>query len=542
MSAAYGIDLSRFPWSRPLVTACLRDYASVAGLFAGNPRDPLAWRRTIAAVQGATRDHAGLGELLRAQLARRGAPGAALENAAALSDPRTVAIVTGQQAGLFGGPLYTLLKAVTAVQLARRVEREHGVRTVPVFWVEAEDHDWKEIRSVDVLDQEHNLREVIAPDLPGGGRLPVYRLLFASGIAATLSDLVAALPPTGFTNDLEQRLARHYRPGTSVALAFAGLMDELLGSEGLVVFEAYDPAAKPLVSDLFVGELTNPGRTAASINDAARTMKALGHAPQIEATEEGVALFYLGTEGRLPIRRRGATFVVGDMERTEAALLEEAESRPEQFSPNVFLRPLVQDRLLPTVCYVAGPAELAYQAQLGGLYKAFGVEAPLLMPRVSATILDSAAARFLERHELSLEALAVPEDKALSDLVERSIPAGVEQAIREMENALADRGQTVKSAILSVDPTLAGAVDTTLDKMRDTLQSLHNKIVQAGKRNDETLRRQFKRTYALVYPGGGPQERVLGAVFFLNRYGPALVQELLQTLPLETDQHYVVTI
>ncbi len=542
MTNAQPLDLNRFPWSRPLVTACLREYPSVASLFAGDPRDPRAWRKMVANVQGVSRDHEAISRLLAAQLTRRDAPSPARDAALGLADARTVAIVTGQQAGLFGGPLYTILKVITTIQLARRLEREQGVRAVPVFWVDAEDHDWKEVRAAHVLNAEHSLCDITAADLPGAGRLPVHRLTFDAGIAATISDLVANIPPSAFTNGLQERLSRHYHPGIGVGRAFAGLMDDLFGAQGLVIFEAYDPAAKPLVADLFAGELDHPGRTASLVNDAALAMKAIGHAPQIEPAPDSVALFYLSDDGRVPIKYRGEKFLIGDVAHAPAALRQEAAAHPECFSPNVLLRPLVQDRLFPTVCYVAGPSELAYQAQLGGVYEAFGVQAPLLFPRVSATLIDSAAARFLERHHLSPDALSLDEDTALSRLIERGLPTGVEDALRVMQDTVTERGHALKDAIAGLDPTLTGAVDTTLDRMRDTLQSLHSKIVHAAKRNDDTLRRQFKRTYALVYPGGAPQERTLGVAFFLNRYGPELISELLEALPLDTDQHYVLTL
>ena len=537
-----GIDLNRFPWNRPLVTACLRDFPSVSSLFAGNPSDRTAWRDTIGRAQGSARDHGALSRVLVDQLTKRNAPLPAREAAVALADARTVAIVTGQQAGLFGGPLYTILKAITAIQLARRLEQQEGIRAVPVFWVEVEDHDWDEVRTVHLLDAEHNLRHLTADDPPGAGRLAVGRLSFDARIDDTVSQTIAALPPSAFTAELHAQLARHYRAGATMAEAFAGLMDDLFGPHGMVVFEAHDPAAKPLVGDLFVEELAHAGRTTHLALEAAAAMQRLGHAPQIEPVENSVALFYFTAEARLPIKRRDGDFTIGETVRTAADLIDEAASHPERFSPNVLLRPLVQDRLFPAVCYVGGPAEIAYQAQLGANYRALGVEQPLLFPRVSTTLLDSAAVRFLERHNLSLEDLHADEESVLKRIIEQSLPTDVEDALRLMQEATTERAGTLKNAILRLDPTLTGAVDTTLDRIRDTLQSLHGKIIQAGKRNDETLRRQFKRTYALVFPGGAPQERVLGSVFFLNRYGPGLIQKLIDVLPLDTDQHYALTL
>ena len=139
-------------------------------------------------------------------------------------------------------------------------------------------------------------------------------------------------------------------------------------------------------------------------------MARLGHAPQVESAEDAVSLFYLDEHGRRSIRWRDREFVIGDTSHTANALQQEATDHPERFSPNVLLRPIVQDKLFPTVCYVAGPSELAYQAQLGGVYRWLGVEAPLLYSRASATLLDSASLRFLDRHQVPLEALQVQDE------------------------------------------------------------------------------------------------------------------------------------
>jgi bacillithiol synthase len=537
-----GLDLAGFPWHRPLTLACLRDFPSVAPLFAGNPRDPHAWRGSIARVQASTRDHAVISQLLTTQLTRRGAHPIAVEAAQSLADRQTVAVVTGQQAGLFGGPLYTVLKAVTTIQLARQVERDHHVRAVPVFWIEADDHDWEEIRVSHVLNADHHLQDIVATDVPGAGKQSVGSLRFDDRIAETVSALLAALPASAFTEDLRAQLVRHYRPGAGVAQSFAGLLDGLFAAHGLVVFEAYAADVKPLASTVFVRELAHPGRTSKLAQDAARLMTSLGHAPQVEPADDSVALFYHGPDGREAIKHRDGAFHIGRISRPLDDLQNEAATHPERFSPNVLLRPIVQDFLLPTICYVAGPSELAYQAELGEVYRAFDVAAPLLMPRVSATLLDSAAARFLERHQLTVTDLHAEEDAALKRIIERSLPVGVDEAIDAMQRAIGDRAPSLRDAVSGVDATLGGAVDTTLEKMRDSLKSLHGKIIQATKRNDETLRRQFQRTYALVYPGGEPQERVLGIVFFLNRYGPEFITQLLSVLPLATDQHYVLTL
>ena len=234
---------------------------------------------------------------------------------------------------------------------------------------------------------------------------------------------------------------------------------------------------------------------------------------------------------------------VSSGETFEAAILQaEAIAHPERFSPNVLLRPVIQDRLFPTICYVAGPSELAYQAQLGAIYEAFGVQVPLLYPRANATILDSAALRFLERWQLPLELLHAQGEIALNKLLESLLPAALESGLEGLVADVATRLDGLKSVIAEVDPTLTGATDTTRDRMQDMVKSLHAKIIHASKKKDETLRRQFMRTQALAFPHAEPQERVVDLPFFVNRYGQAVVDRLLEGLPLDMGLHFVLSL
>jgi bacillithiol biosynthesis cysteine-adding enzyme BshC len=541
-SVRAAIDFERLPWVRPLVRAYTRQFDAVAPLFAGNPADPAAWRNAIARVHMRPPDRARLCESLTRQLTERGAPGEALLAAQALEQPSSVAILTGQQAGAFGGPLYTLLKAVTALQLARRLSDEHGIPATAVFWVDAEDHDWEEVRTAHVLDADLKPRAVELPRLSGAGAQPAGSLLLDDRIEAAIGQLEGALPPTEFRSQALGALRRRYAPGVTLGRAFAGWLDELLGRERLVVFESGDPAAKPLVAGIFARELEYPCRTTRLAREGGSAMSALGHEPQVEPAEDGTALFYLDGAGRRLIRFDGRDYVIGDQRRPPAALREEAAEHPERFSPNVLLRPIVQDRVFPTVCYVGGPSELAYQAQIGRVYPAFEVEVPLLFPRASATLLDSAAARFLDRSGLPLEDLQRQDESALNRLLEQHLPAGLDRALDASAQAIAAEVARIAQPVTALDPTLAGALETTRTRVQGAIKGLHAKIIQAAKRKDETLRRQFARTQALAFPYGEPQERTLNTVFFVSRYSLDIGRRLLDELPLETDRHYVLTL
>lgn len=412
---------------------------------------------------------------------------------------------------------------------------------VPVFWVEAEDHDWAEVRSATVLDANLQPKQIALPDPDGAGTVPVGWLTLDARAAESLTALEATLPQTDFTGWTAGMMRRAYASGTSVGAAFATLLDALLGPHGLVVFESSDPAAKPFAAELFARELQFPGRTSALAADAGATLEALGHEPQVVPQRDSIALFHMDT-GRQPIRRVDGAFAAGTERYASAQLVEAAVDHPERFSPNVLLRPIVQDTLFPTIAYVAGPSELAYLGQLRGVYEHFGVPMPLICQRGTATLMDSTSARFLSRYQLPIDALQPQDDAALNRLLESQLPKEVDEALTQADQHVRRVMARVMEVIPAVDPTLAGAAKTTLGKMEHDLRGLHNKVIQAAKRRDETLRRQFTHAQSQIFPLGHPQERTLGMVYFLNRYGPALVDRLLEELPLDAGHHWLITL
>ena len=525
------VDIRRFPWVKKLAADYAFQFSALAPFFSGDPAARASWTAAIANAQRHPRQRAELSAILSAQLERRGTPAAAREAAARLADPAAVAIVTGQQARLFSGPLFTLYKGLTAAKLAAQVSSEHGVSAVAVFWVEAEDHDWDEVASVSVLDRDMQRRTITMPPPPGAGHSPIGAIAIDSRITAVIDELAAALPPTEFTDELLTDLRRAYEPGVSMSAAFARVMDRLLGDLGVIVFECSDRAAKPLAREIFAHEVANPGRTWTLATDAGRRLTAGGYHTQVDgAAQTGAALFRIDGS-RTAVEPNGAP-----------GLEEEARSRPETFSPNVLLRPIVEDALFPTVCYVSGPNELAYLAQLRGVYEHFGVPMPLFVPRSSATILDSASARFLEKHELPFEALQARDESALNRLLAASLPESVDRGLKEAAEAIDEKMAALIASVPAIDPTLEGAARSTLGKLQHDLAALRGKVISAAKKRDETLRRQFFRAQAQAFPDGVPQERALSSVALLNRYGPALVERLVEELPLDPRHHWVLTL
>ena len=535
------IDIRRFPWIRRLAADYAFDYERVAEFFAGHPEDPAAWRGAIARAQAHPRQREALAALLEAQQRRRGAPAEAIAASAHLRDPKSVAVVTGQQAALFGGPMFTLLKAITAINCARRVRQEHGVTAVPVFWIEGEDHDWNEVKSCGVLDADLNIQHVALGDPGGAHHTAVARVRLDDSVAAAIEGLQAVLQKTEFTDALLDSLRRAYQPGIGMAEAFGRWLEATLGQHGLVVYDASDPAAKPLAANLFARELETAGATAQLAVAAGDVLQSRGYHAQAIPQDGTVALFYLNS-GREPIKRTSGGFAVGDRTVADADLQLEARQHPERFSPNVLLRPLVQDTLFPTACYVAGPNELGYLGQLKGVYDAFGIPMPLIQQRASATVVDANTMKFLTRNEFPFDALRAQDEAALNELLKSQLPPSLEASLQDASRALDDRIGRLAQEVAQVDTTLEGAARSTLSRMQDDLKKLHVKVIQAAKRKDDTLRRQYHHAQTQAFPGGHPQEREVGFVTFLNKYGPTLVDRLREEIPIEMGIHWVVQV
>jgi bacillithiol biosynthesis cysteine-adding enzyme BshC len=375
----------------------------------------------------------------------------------------------------------------------------------------------------------------------GAGRRPVGRVPLPADIERALDELEQTLPPTEFTAETIATLRACYRKDLSMSDAFGHLMDRLLGPLGIVVFDGSDPAAKRWAAPLFARVLTNPGHTSRLAARAGDALVAAGYHAQVVPQPDAIALFYM-RDAREPLRFVDGRFHAGTDSWAPDELLAELDAHPEHFSPNVLLRAVVQDRLFPTIGYVAGPSELAYLGQLRDVYAFHETPMPLIVPRATGTLLDAPSSRFFQRHQVPLPALRAQDEHALNALLEAQLPASIEQALSDTESAMHDRLGRLRAAVPVLDPTLDGAVQSMASRLDHEMQGLRSKVIQAAKRRNDTLRRQFIRTQQLTFPGGHPQERVVSVAWFMNRYGPALVPRLYDVLRTEPGRHWLLQI
>ena len=522
----------------------LRDGGAVERYFPASFRSGAGFESVMAAVTAHPPDRATLTQVLNEENTAFGAGQRTIDNVALLARPETFAVVTGQQVGVLGGPLYTVMKTITAIKLAAKLKTKFPDRNfVPVFWLEGEDHDFLEVNKVVLPDQEG--KPVLVEYFPGGAPPEknvgaVGEIVFDEWIVKTLEKVAEVLPRTEFTEPLLAALRSSYQPGKTFNQAFAGWLTYLFRDHGLVFISANNPRLKRLVSPIFVRELSEFPQVSQLVITQSAELEQAYHA-QIKTKSINLFLFHKG--GRYLIEPREHDFSLKGTRHflTREELLRIATENPEQLSPNVVLRPIVQDTLLPTVAYVAGPSEIAYHAQLQPVYEHFGTVRPVIYPRASASIVEERVTRVAEKYSLETKDFYGERDKLVARVVAQISEVNVDQIFGTADQEVQAALNELRFGVGEVDPTLLSPFDTTAGKMRQQLGTLKEKTAAAQQRHHETAVRQLERGMQSLMPNGTLQERELSIIYFLNKYGPDLAAWLLRELEIDGYKHQLLT-
>jgi bacillithiol biosynthesis cysteine-adding enzyme BshC len=461
--------------------------------------------------------------LVRQQEERGAAPAAA--RAAELGRRGAVAVVTGQQPVLFGGPLYVLYKALAARKAARLLHERRGAPAVPVFWVASDDHDFAEVRSTTVIDESGQIRTLRYNPRREPLAQPASHILLEESIAALVEDLARSLPEGLHRDDLVHRLRDSYAPGVSIASAFARLLSGLV--PGLVVLDPADPAIKSLMVPVLRRELEEGSPTSRLARQAGEALLAAGYHQQVPVRPGFLNLFVVMDgerralavqDGTIEVRGPGRKLAVAEAVRM-------LEAQPADWSPGVLLRPLAQDLILPTAAYVAGPSEIAYHAQIAPSYAHFGLPRPVLLPRPSLTLVEPPQGRALEAEGLRLTDLEADPEAIVARWAREAYPDVEAAFARTRESVVREMGG-VEDALGALDPTLRAAAAAARGRALHQIATLHEKAIRALKKRDRSRAERLRRTRDALFPGGAFQERGLGLVSALARHGTALVEEI----------------
>jgi bacillithiol synthase len=538
-------DALRFtdiPRMTPLFNDFLYDFQKVARFYTtyGRSAEPLAdHARRIGAQQF---DRKRVPDALERINRRAGSPELTFKHIEMLRHPGSVAIVTGQQAGLFTGPLYTIYKALTVIKLAACL-RDEGMEAVPVFWIASEDHDYHEVDHCQVVDREGHLKRVQYEASGHKADEPVGSVVLCEGISQTIDELVAQLAPSEFTPALERDLRESYEKGTGFADAFARLMTRLFGAYGVVLLDPLEDGLKQVAAPLYAQAIEKSSEIAQALVERSLELEQAGYHAQIKVSEDMVPLFIMDDGRRAAItRQQDGRFTVKGSDRsfTNEELVELAARCPSCFSPNVTLRPAVQDYLLPTAAYIGGPAEIAYFAQLRAVYETLGRQEPCVLPRASFTIVEGRHQKTMKKHGLELRDFFDGLHPAVTKVVEQGLDRTAAVAFSETEQAISEQLDKLGKALRQTDATLSDPLKRAREKVMYQLEHLRTRFIHSSAHRHETAYRQVERAFTTLYPNKNLQERELNVYYLLSRYGPGLIEELYDAVELGFSNHKLV--
>jgi bacillithiol synthase len=517
------IPYREIPHTAKLFTTFLENFQQVGNFYAHPP--------TAAGIDAAAREikldpgiRKTVVEILREQN-QRFSPQGKLDPAAARNLDRlaagAVAIVTGQQVGLFSGPAYTIYKALSAVRCAEETTR-CGIDAVPVFWLASEDHDLAEINHT-FWNTRNGLARYEIPAEDSGRR--VGEIVLGGAIEPLVADATQTLEGP-FAEQVAGALRESYTSRESYATAFGKLMARLLAGRGVIFIDQFDPRLHRLYAPGLRAAMERADECRNALLARAKELESAGFHAQVKVSHESTLVFSSAAGPREPIRSKNGGFVIAGSEVSAAQLLEKIDRQPEQFSPSALLRPVIQDSILPTAAYIGGPAEVAYMAQAQVVYKTCGVRMPAILSRASFTAIEQPIARFLGQYELGFRDFFAGIQHLRAKMEQKSLPAALSTQFAETETSLRTMLQQYEDPLNRLDSTLIEALRSSERKMLHQIEQLKGKVARAENFRSGIIDRHEHILIDSLYPEGGLQERIHCLLPLIASQGPEFLDQL----------------
>jgi bacillithiol biosynthesis cysteine-adding enzyme BshC len=526
------IPFSAIPHTTKLFSDYLSQTPEIRKFFP-HAADPSHIASLTQVVPSGTEIHRRVADVLERQNRAWGASEATLRNIRRLREGAH-AVVTGQQAGLFGGPLLAFLKVASALALTAQLERA-GVPCVPVFWMASEDHDLAEINQAVLLTQDFALLPFEAePDGVDGAPIASIRLAegtdsLVAGTAELLGDSHAA-----------DYLRESYRAGETFSNAYARLYARVFAEHGLVLLDPADEELHRIAAPLFAQAISRARELDEALLARNAELREAGYHEQVKVTDLSTPLFTLADGVRVPVHRADGSFSIGREKISAEELARRIEEHPEDFNANVLLRPVLQDYWLPTLAYFGGPAEIAYFAQGGVVYeKLLGRITPIL-PRLSATLIEARIERLVEKYDVQLAELFRGEQELRDCIAARSLPEDLKDDFLKGKLGVEEAMQRISESVQKLDPTLVRAASKAANKMRYQVSRLEKRAALAELRRNQVIARHAGQIENSLYPRKTLQERQIAALYFYAKYGPELIQMLIEAAQARCPEHKVI--
>lgn len=521
--------------SIPHTTKLFSDYLSqVPGVrkFYPHSLDSTHVASLASVVPSGTETHRRVADVLERQNRAWGASDAALRNIQRLREGAH-AVVTGQQVGLFGGPLLAFMKMASALALARQIEAS-GVPCVPVFWMASEDHDLPEVNQALLLTHDFNLIPFEA-ETKGIKGSPVADIRLAEGTTDLVLQAVDILGDSLASDYLRQS----YRDGETLSNAYARLYARLFAEHGLIILDPADDELHRIAAPLFVEAIRRAPELDEALLARNRELRDAGYHEQVKVTDLSTPLFALVDGVRVPVHRANGEFSIGKERVSTEDMVRRVAEHPEKFSANVLLRPVLQDYLLPTLAYFGGPAEIAYFAQVGVVYEKLLGRVTAVLSRLSATLIEPRIEHLLEKYQVELPEVFHGECELRDCIAARSLPAQLKDDFLKGKLAAEEAMQRISDSLARLDPTLVRAAARASNKMLYQVNRLKRRAAAAELRRNEIIARHAAQIENSLYPRKTLQEREISGVYFYAKYGPSLISRLIELAQAPCPEHKI---
>ena len=523
------LPFSSIPHTTRLFDDYLHHFDRVKQFYARPPLSQDWWADEIRKINYPAERRQAVAAILERQNREFGAGEKTLANIERLRQG-AAAVVTGQQVGLFGGPTFCILKALTAVLMAEKAG------AVPMFWLATEDHDLDEINTVNLAAGDHLQKFTV--NVPHREGAPVGIIAFTDEITAATQQVEALFGKS----EISELLTESYRKGETFGTAFARFYTKVFSDMGVVFLNPLDKELHRIANPVFRTALEKSEEINQALMTRNHELEAAGYHAQVKVTPSHTLCFYFEDGARTPVRHQDGEFFIGERKLSAEELLSEAERCPEKFSANVLLRPLMQDYLLPTLCYIGGPAEVAYFAQIEVVYRNLAGRVTPVVPRIFATLIEPRIAKLMDRYQLSLPDLFNTPEKTRELVASRALPDSIlesfDLAAEHVEKALA----LIQGPLEKLDKTLIDAAENAGSKMRYQLQGIRDKAARAEARKNSEVLRHADELITALYPNKELQEREIGAAYFLLKYGQSVLDQIKTAVRTGCGEHQVIRI
>ena len=464
------------------------------------------------------------------------------ENIELLREKDCLTVITGQQAGLFSGAIYTIYKIVSAVKLADDLRRQN-VKVVPVFWIAEEDHDFAEVKRTFVLDKEGKLAEFENTPREYAENLPVGFVKLDETIGGTIEELFKSLPHTEFTGEIKTILTETYRAGDTYSTAFARLLAKLFADYGLIILSPLNEKLKKLCAPIFAEAVEKSDEIVSALLEKNKELEKETYQAQVLVAKNFFPFFFQNPNGERQAMRVSEDLKIKihnlKTEFSKSDLAAIAKNTPHNLSPNALMRPVVQDYLLPTLVYFGGAAEIAYFAQNLAIYKILNRPVTPIRHRASLTIVEAKHNRTLEKYNLTFKDLFGGEEQLRAEIVEKYLNRKTAQVFDEAEETILQQLNRLEKSLTDDEPTLAANAANRKKKILWHIGALRKKYHQAEILKNEVVERRIERLFIALLPNNSLQERTLNVVSFLNLYGTNFIKWIYEAAETDGKNHQI---